>query len=154
MRKMIKHTIEILKERVKVNLLEIRNNKDEIRRLHDQPNSSESSAELEVKYSQSRMLLSENADFINVQLTLTNFIEKYHDNDIFDTKKLEQLNMVNTNENVCFEQTINGEVAFDANHPYYDDDNFFRKLLYYYQDREDFEKCSVLVEGKKSRIKG
>jgi hypothetical protein len=148
MRKMIKHTIEILKEKVKVNLLEIRNNKDEIKRLHDQPDSSESSAELEVKYLLSRKLLSENADFINVQLTLTNFIEKYHDSDIFDTTKLETPDVVSTNENICFEQTIKSEVAFNANHPYYNDDNFFRKLLYYYQDREDFEMCSVLVKEK------
>ena len=83
MRKMIKHTIEILKEKVKGNLLEIRQNKDEIRRLQELPVSLESSAELEIKYSISRRLLSENTDFINVQLTLANFVEKYHDSEIF-----------------------------------------------------------------------
>ncbi len=148
MREMIKRTIELLKEKVKSNLLEIQNNQKEIRNLLKQPVSAERSAELEEKYSLNKILLAENNDFINVQLTLTNFVEKYSSSDIFENEQSASAPCGCTGEKDCFELTVNGVIPFDLQHPFFNDDNFFQKLLHYYQDIEDYEKCSKLVQEK------
>lgn len=148
MREMIKRTIELLKEKVKSNLLEIQNNQKEIRSLLKQPVSAERSAELEEKYSINKILLAENNDFINVQLTLTNFLEKYNTSDIFENEQSASQPCQCTNEKDCFELTINGVLPYNMQHPFFNDDNFFQKLLRYYQDIEDYENCSKLVKEK------
>jgi len=148
MKDMIKRTTELLKEKVKSNLFEIQNNQKEIRNLLKQTVSAERSAELEEKYSLNKILLAENNDFINVQLTLTNFLEKYNTSDIFETEQSTILSSKGTGDKDCFELTVNGIVPFDAQHPLFNDDNFFQKLLHYYQDMEDYENCSKLVKEK------
>jgi hypothetical protein len=148
MRDMIKRTIELLKEKVKSNLLEIQNNQKEIRNLLKQPVSAERSAELEEKYSLNKILLAENNDFINVQLTLTNFLEKYNTSDIFENEQSVNSPYQCMGEKDCFELTVNGSLSFNSQHPFFNDDNFFQKLLRYYQDMEDYENCSKLVKEK------
>jgi hypothetical protein len=145
---MIKRTIEHLKEKIKNNLLEIQNNQKEIRSLLKQPVSAERSSELEGKYSINKILLAENNDFINVQLTLTNFLEKYNSSDIFEKESTTSSPCNCTGEKDCFELTINGLLPFNTEHPFYNDDNFFHKLLSYYQEIEDYENCSKLVREK------
>lgn len=144
---MIKKTIDVLKEKVKSNLLEIQNNQKEIRNLLKQPISAERSTCLEEKYALNKILLAENNDFINVQLTLTNFYEKYSNSDIF-VKEVGPAPVQFKNEKECFELTINGQLTYNQDHPYYNDDKFFRKLLQHYQSLEDYEKCSKLVKEK------
>jgi hypothetical protein len=148
MKDMIKRTIDILKEKVRSNLLEIQNNQKEIRELLKQPVSAERSASLEEKYALNKVLLAENNDFINVQLTLTNFYEKYNNTDVFNVKEEVPVQLQFKNENECFELTVNGHLVYNQDHPYFTDDNFFQKLLHYYQDREDYERCSKLVQEK------
>lgn len=137
----------MLKEKVKSNLTEIQNNQKEIRNLLKQSASSERSLELEEKYGLNKVLLAENNDFINVQLTLSNFLDKYNNSDVFENEMV-TVPIHYRNENECFELTVNGRVIFDQNHPFYSDDNFYRKLLTYYQKVEDYEACSVLVKTK------
>ena len=148
MRDMIKRTIERLKEKVKSNLFEIQNNQKEIRNLLKQPVSAERSSELEEKYSVNKILLAGNNDFINVQLTLTNFLEKYNNSDIFENEQSSATPCSCTGEKDCFELTVNGVLPYNAEHPFFNDDNFFQKLLHYYQDMEDYENCSKLVKEK------
>jgi hypothetical protein len=148
MRDMIKKTIDILKEKVRANLLEIQNNQKEIRELLKQPVSAERSACLEEKYALNKVLLAENNDFINVQLTLTNFYEKYSNTDVFNIKEVVPVQLQFKNESECFELTVSGQIIYNQDHPYFTDDNFFQKLLHYYQDKEDYEKCSKLVQEK------
>jgi len=147
MREIIKKTIEVLKEKVKSNLLIIQNNQKEIRNLLKQPVSAERSTQLEDKYGLNKVLLAENNDFINVQLTLTNFLEKYNNSDIFE-KEMVTAPSTFSNEKECFEMTVNGQIPYNTQHPYYNDDNFFHKLLNYYQEIEDYESCSKLVKEK------
>ncbi len=45
----------------------------------------------------------------------------------------------------CFEQTINGIMDFDENHPFYNSKDFRTRLLQYYIEKEDYEKCALLV---------
>jgi hypothetical protein len=147
MKETIRKTIELLKEKVKGNLLEIQNNQKDIRSLLKEPVTSERSAQLEAKYASNKTLLAENNDFINVQLTLTNFLDKYNSSDIFE-KTLVVAPILSTNEKECFELTINGQIPFNSEHPFYNNDSFFNKLLVHYQNIEDYESCSKLVRVK------
>lgn len=137
----------MLKEKVKSNLTEIQNNQKEIRSLLKQPASPERSLELEGKYGLNKVLLAENNDFINVQLTLSNFLDKYNNSEVLESE-LVTVPLQYRNENECFELTVNGRLIFNQSHPFYNDDNFYRKLLNYYQKVEDYEACSVLVKTK------
>ncbi len=137
----------MLKEKVKSNLTEIQNNQKEIRSLLKQPASPERSLELEGKYGLNKVLLAENNDFINVQLTLSNFLDKYNNSEVLESE-LVTVPLQYRNENECFELTVNGRLIFNQSHPFYNDDNFYRKLLNYYQKVEDYEACSILVKTK------
>lgn len=144
MKDMIQKTIEVLKEKIRANLLQIQNNQKEIRNLLKKPVSEERSAHLEERYALNKALLAENNDFINVQLTLTNFVEKYIHNHLFASS---QENFP-VNENECFEQIVSGKALFDENHPYFNDEAFFQKLMDHYQQVEDYENCSKLMNYK------
>lgn len=146
---MIKNTIDTLRERVKENLMQIQNNQKEIRELLKQPASSKRTELLEKKYAINKSLLAENNDFINVQLTLTNFIEKYEETGFLSEDKEDK--PAYQNEDECFEHTINGFLIYDNAHPYYKDDKFFNRLIEYYKQLEDYEKCSQLVNTKKQQ---
>lgn len=129
--------------------MQIQNNQKEIRELLKQPVSAKRTEFLEGKYAINKSLLAENNDFINVQLTLTNFLEKYEETGFLSDEK------VNTptykDEDECFEHTVNGFIMYDATHPYYSDEKFFKRLIEYYQQLEDYEKCSELVNTKKQQ---
>jgi hypothetical protein len=148
MKDMIKNTIDMLREKVKENLTQIQNNQKEIRTLLKQENSLERTEKLDQRYAINKALLSENNDFINVQLTLTNFLEKYDETEILKEESKKRVSY--RDENECFEFTVNGYIIFDPSHPYYADEKFFNRLLHYYEHLEDYEKCSQLVNIKSS----
>lgn len=149
MKDMIQKTIEVLKEKIRANLLQIQNNQKEIRNLLKQSVSEERSALLEEGYALNKALLAENNDFINVQLTLTNFIEKYSNSQLFSGSE----ENFSTNENECFEQIVTGKARFDENHPYFNNEAFFQKLMDHYQHIEDYESCSKLMSYKHNNNK-
>src|SRR5271165_680141 len=119
MKDIMLQTIDNLKEKVKKNLYEIQNNQQSIRYWLKQPDSEQRSAELETKYALNKELLNENNDFINVQLTLTSFLERYKDTNVLQTNKGPAI-VKFKNEDECFECTINGQLTYNENHPYYE----------------------------------
>ena len=149
MKAMVEKMVEALKDKVKRNLLVIQNNQRQIRDLLKQPVSDGRSTLLEEKYASNKVLLAENNDFINVQLTLTAFSGKYASLEFVNSDNTPAIHF--TDEKECFEITINGQLAFDEQHPFYGDGNFFHKLMKYYQDVEDYENCSKLVREKSQR---
>jgi hypothetical protein len=148
MRTMIENTIKVLKENIKRNLFEIQSNQKAIRELLNQPDSVEKTAEIEEKYALNKILLTENTDFINVQLTLTNFFEKYSDTDVFNDKEMVSVHVEFKNEAECFEQTIKNQIVYNENHPFFQNEAFYKKLLTHYEKMEDYEMCSKMVKGK------
>jgi hypothetical protein len=141
-------TIEVLKLKVRQNLIQIQTNQKEIRELLGTPASDERSTKMEELYASNKLLLAENSDFISVQLTLSNFIDKYSNTSVLEGE------MANVkaplSENECFEKTINGELTFNQEHPFYSDNTFFQKLMNHYQSMEDYETCSLLLKDKKN----
>jgi hypothetical protein len=82
-------------------------------------------------------------------LTLTNFLEKYEDRHFLSDHN--QATPAFKDKEECFEHTVNGLIIYDCNHPYYSDEKFFSRLLQFYQQLENYEKCSELVNTKKQQ---
>jgi hypothetical protein len=149
MKALLQHTIEILKKRVKENLDTINQNQSEIRQLLTQPLSAERTYYIENHYDINKVLLSENNDFINLQVTLLNFMEKYKDFPILDEEELPEMTAeLFMDDHELFELTIQGKLVFNIAHPKFEDEEFFQKLLTYYSTLEAYEKCNSLLKTK------
>lgn len=149
MKDLIQRAITILKLHVKSNLEVINQNQSRIKEILKSPASSERSVHFERHYEVNKNLLSENNDLINVQLTLINFLEKYKNSAIIqDSQPLMDLTCINDEEEI-FTLTVAGNLPFDREHPNFEDNGFFEKLLDYYREREEYEKCQKLIEIKK-----
>ncbi len=150
MKELIQKTIALLKLRVKNNLELINKNQVRIKEILKEPNSSRRTTKFEEHYETNKNLLAENNDFISVQLTLINFLEKYKDSEILkDNTPILEIESVKS-EKELFDLTVNGDIAFNKEHPKYSNEIFFKRLLKYYQDIEAYEKCQALINLKKS----
>jgi hypothetical protein len=149
MKALLQRTIEILKKRVKENLDTINQNQSEIRQLLTQPLSAERTYYIEKHYDINKVLLSENNDFISLQVTLLNFMEKYKDFPILEDEELPEMSTeLFLDDHELFELTIQGKLAFNITHPKFEDEEFFHKLLGYYSALEAYEKCNALLKTK------
>lgn len=107
--------------------------------------SCEFAGQYEEYLQQNRELLSENNDLINVQQTLLNFLEKYKETAILKEEvPLQDIYSV-TNKQEHFILTIKEIVPFNDEHPYYNNTEFIEKLLQYYKNIQDMEKCQELT---------
>ncbi|MFO7655785.1 MAG: hypothetical protein R6W78_01855 [Bacteroidales bacterium] len=149
MKELIQKTITILKLHVKNNLEVINQNQSRIKEILQSPASNERTVNFEKHYEVNKHLLAENNDYINVQLTLINFLEKYKNAAILqESPVLADLTKSNDEEEI-YRLTISGELSYDRNHPNYENNSFFVKLLDYYQEKEEYEKCQKLMNLKK-----
>ncbi|MBN2612045.1 MAG: hypothetical protein JXB00_10860 [Bacteroidales bacterium] len=149
MKDLIQKTITILKLHVKNNLEVINQNQSRIKEILQGPASNDRAVNFEKHYEVNKHLLAENNDFINVQLTLINFLEKYKNSAILqESTVLADMTNIDDEEEV-FKLTVDGELPFDKNHPSYEDGSFFIRLLNFYQEREEYEKCHKLMNLKK-----
>ena len=141
MKEFIQQTIELLKLRIKTNLEEIKENQLQIKEILSQPTSAERTHLFDERYNVNKRLLSENNDFINVQLTLVKFLEKYKNSSLMDDS-YEVIDL--TNEEEVFQHTIDGSLEYDKSHPYFSNKVFLGKLLDHYIQVENYEKCEKL----------
>ncbi len=148
MRELIQKTIDELKFRVKKNLKAINNNQIQIKELLATNNSGERAVEYEKCYSVNKQLLQENNDYINIQLTLINFLEKYKGTAVLD----DNIPVVDiysiTDEVEVLDLTLKGIVNFDEKHPKYNSSKFIDKMISHYETMEEYEKCQKLIELK------
>ncbi len=150
MKDLIQKTITVLKYKVKTNLELINQNQLIIKEILREPTSEKRNEAFEKHYEINKSLLAENNDFINIQLTLINFMEKYKSSPVFGEKKVKPTFSTIKNDKELFDLTINGKIAYDEDHPLYNDDSFFAKLLDYYKSNEEYEKCQELINLKSS----
>ncbi len=141
-------TLELLRERVKLNLETIHKNQEKIKiLLKDKNLSSDQRQEYQEKYNANKHMLAENNDFINMQLHMINFLNKYKHTDLFE--QIEETDESEIADDLdYFNLTIKGTIPFDKEHPYFNDENFFKKLLDYYKELENYEMCQTLVQSR------
>ena len=147
MKELMQQTIRILKDKVNNNLEIIKENQQVIKEILKEPFSDDRSRRLKERYDMNKTLLMENNDFINVQLTLINFIDKYKNSVVLAEVSTVKRLLINQPADY-FQATINGDIPFNNQHPLFNDDDFFSKLLSYYQNKEDYEMCGKLMKTK------
>jgi hypothetical protein len=152
MRELIQRTIEILKTKVKKNLEQINTNQKVIKQLIKEPNNPDRSTEFVRFYDANKTMLQENNDYINIQLTLINFLEKYKGTAVLE----ESMPIVDiysiTDESEVLDLTVKGIVKFDKDHPRFNDTEFINKLIVHYGRIEEYEKCQELSELKNKLV--
>ena len=151
----LRQTVEELKSRVQNNLDIINKNEKIVNELLEEPVSNERTQKLEEKYEENKKLLKENNDSIKIQLQLSKFIETYK-NELEEPEEKQGDTIESPIEteapltkNDIFDLTINKELQFDENHPYFNDEEFFNELMDHFSSVEDYEMCSFLLENKK-----
>jgi len=146
MQKLVGKILKVLKEHVSQNNQEIQYNQDEINRLLSGSSENSINKELEYKNELNKDLLQENEDFIQMQLQISDFMDKY--GHLFP--EASETEIEEENEDLpYFSKTVLGELTYGPGHPQFNNVRFFNELLKYYQDKEDYEKCHQLIRLKK-----
>jgi hypothetical protein len=153
MKEQLKLVIELMRKHVIHNLESIKENETQIKDILNMPQSQERTDSLNECYRISKNLLAENNDFINMQVSMMNFINKYKE--IFEAEtpvKVTVPSSIHKNSNLTrddyFRLTIENDISFDHDHPYFRDKDFFNELFLYFQQTENYEMCSELVKFK------
>jgi len=146
--------IEELRERVNNNLDMIHENEKKVRRLLRETVSEQRSSNLEKIYEENKKMLKENHESIQLQLQINKFIES--NRALLETKeknqKPENVEEISHRKELSpveyWDMTISGEIPFDQDHPYFENEEFFKSLLSYFTKIEDYEKCDWLVKQR------
>ena len=154
MERLLNKVLKILSEHVNQNNDEIRFNQDDINRMLSEHAQNGKSSDLDFKYSLNKELLDENADFINFQLSISEFMEKYEHllSSLMNPQDLSEDDepVDGSGTDSLFLQTVSGKIKFDSLHPNYNDPTFFNRLLKHYEAIENYEMCNTLLKMNKS----
>ncbi len=146
---LVKKILETLKDHVEQNNHEIQLNQEEINQILSNPNDS-NKEELDYKKLLNKELFDENEDFITMQIQLTEFMEKF--GHLFSESEFEGSFSDESEEEVPFlNKTISGQLKYGPSHPQFNNTKFFRKLLEYFEEIEDYEKCDELIKIHRQR---
>ena len=155
MKELIHKTIDLLKKKVRENLEIINKNQTRLNEMLNQPFSSERTYMIEKNYAANKALLTENNDLISLQLSLVSFLEKHKETLNRweqESESLAELDMATLmDDDELFELTIQGKLGFESDHPKFNDDTFFNKLLSYYASIEAYEKCHAILGLRKQK---
>lgn len=152
MNKIINTLIQVLKDHVSQNNHEIQHNQDDINRMLSDNKEKLSSRDLEYKNSLNKELLAENEEFIQMQLQLSEFVERFGHLFPATDSGIEGGSFVEK-EGVLpyFDKTISGQISYGPGHPQFHNIHFFKELLRYYEEREEYEKCEQIIRVRNSR---
>ncbi len=152
MKDQIEKLITYLKIQIKANLDIINKNNEKLKNLSNINISDDEKEKLIKKLNEeNKKLMEENNDCINLQINLSNFLNKYRFSKSLNTQiSIETTSLLTENE--IFYLTINNKVVIDCNHPALKNENLFNKLLEYYTKIENYEKCKELLEFKKKNF--
>jgi hypothetical protein len=149
---LMKQAIEALKAKVNSNLEEIKNNEILFRKIFSEGKVKDCADDMNKILEYNKKLLAENFDFINVQLSLLKFLEKYKLQEVFNEPRQEETN-TNAEEPEqinYFELTISGKLHYNEEHPMFYNVAFFNNLMSYFESHENYEKCAELLKVKNS----
>jgi hypothetical protein len=148
---LMKQAIEVLKHKVVLNLDEIRKNELEYRKYLSQGNKIQESDQMLKILEKNKNLLNENFDLINLHISLLKFIEKHEAKQVLSgNNDLENFESEMPEIVDVFDMTVSGEMDFTPKHPLFWDETFFGKLMKYFEESEQFEKCSMVIKAKVS----
>ncbi|MDD2563779.1 MAG: hypothetical protein PHU27_06145 [Salinivirgaceae bacterium] len=169
----LRNSIDALRCDVTENLKIIRSNEKIVHQIMKQGRHNEEMELIKVLHEKNRILLNQNKEAINIQLKMINFLNSYKvpvpqdknesesDTDStlmnveseetpFFPSNLTQMNnreigISEINADDYFILTTENKIVFNRNHPYYEDDEFYGKLLRFYKKEENYEMCARIV---------
>lgn len=148
MQNLLSKILKILKDHVNQNNQEIQYNQNEIKNILNSDELSENdSNDLDFKNGMNEELFKENDDFLHMQLQLNEFMEKY--SHLFNPEIDEESDNFEEDSLPYFSKTIQGELKFRPGHPQFSNLGFFKQLLKYYEEKEDYEMCDELIQVKR-----
>lgn len=155
MKEQFQQIVDLMRKHVLKNLELIKANESHIREVLNWTSSVEKNKELNDSYKYSKILLTENNDYINLQVSIMNFVNKYQNK--FEAQPVMEVNQSskstghgkNLSREDLLKLTIQSDLTFDPTHPYFHDDDFFNDLLNYYKQNENYEMCAELLRIKK-----
>lgn len=142
---LMKQAIDVLKSRISANLEEIRHNESRFRKIMSSGDLDENSVHMNSILELNKQLLSQNFDFLNLQLSLLKFLEKYpkHHNDL-NNLSLEEVDKVHETLDMFF-YTTQGSLPFNTFHPFVYDEYFWGELMNHYESKEKPEEAKKVV---------
>jgi hypothetical protein len=154
MKDQLQLVIEQMRKHVLKNLELIKGNESHIKEILNWPLSVERTNELNDSYKYSKTLLSENNDFINLQVSIMNFLNKYKHSIETDDTPVKVNAATNTayahnlSREDYFRLTVESDIVFDNKHPYYNDQEFYKELFSWFESNENYEMCAELLRHK------
>jgi hypothetical protein len=154
MKEQLQQVIDSMRKHVLKNLELIKTNENHIKEVLGRPLSTERTKDLNDSYQYSKTLLSENNDFINFQVSIMNFLNKYkHIVESESTVKVNAVSAAKYSQHLSredyFNLTIANDIPFDAVHPYFKDKEFLNDLFTYFEQTENYEMCAKLFKISK-----
>lgn len=153
----LKSTVEVLKQRIKFNLNLIHEIELEIKEILKEPVSKERSEKLDRRFNINKQIIKENNEAIKLQKSIIEFLKSYHDelSQFPETIKVENpqktialSKKIELKREDYFELTVNKDIEYDDQHPYFKDESFAKDLISYFIEVEDYEMCAKLVSLK------
>lgn len=144
MKDQLKDVLDILKNTVHSNIIQIKINDKKLKEMYVDLDSFQKNREMKLIREENKKLLDKNRNAIQIQLDLSNLIQKY--NSVFTdiTLKYEE-----PEYEEYFQKTINKEIDFNIRHPFFSNDKFFNELLDYFAVSEEYELCDMITKRKK-----
>jgi hypothetical protein len=168
----LRSTIETLRDEVTENLKIIRSNEKIVRQILNQGLQNQEAEQMNALYEINRNLLNKNKEAINIQLKMINFLNTYrvnvplnqsfnnNDNQTFSSRGIEEqiiippgvsktdldaIGVSEITEEDYFNLTIEGKIVYNKNHPYFENDEFYKRLMNYYKTSENYEMCAKIL---------
>lgn len=146
MKELLKKLLDEMKVKVMTNLEQAKEHESDIRKLLSSQETFEKAFNMQKKFERTRQILSENHDYLEIQMKIVKLIDKYRNTDFMNmplapkTEKKIEIDY--------FKETIEGRMVFNEYHPYYLDEIFIGDLITYFLKKENFEECQRLIELK------
>jgi hypothetical protein len=148
MKEHFRQLLAMMKEKVVNNLAQVKDNEKDIRMLLQQKDTFEKYHDLKLHFKTNKAILAENMDYLELQIKLVNFINKYRNSEFMKSSRATVLQR-DPAEIDYFTETTTGLLEFNEYHPFYRDEIFLNKLAQYYLDIEDYKECQRLEQIRK-----
>jgi len=151
MKDQIEKLILSLKIHIKNNLEIINKNQKKINELLKSSFTKEVETEYENLNQENKKLMAENDDCINLQIVLSNFLNKYRFSDFINSEYIPTISCY-MNEDEIYYLTINEKIPITPSHPAFNNQNLLNKILDYFTKCEKYEKCNEILELLKKTL--
>ncbi len=142
--------LKYIQKFVKKNSAELKRNNDDAHKIMNSNENPYKLDELDWLNARNKKLIKQNSQYLELHTRLVDFLKSISslkeefevDNSNVQEDDNEQINFYD-----MFENTIEGKVEFNENHPFFGNDEFKKMLMEYYINKEEYEICQKLSKS-------